>query len=84
VKHRWNWLAQATDRWRSTGLVEPTGRSGTELGTQTDVRLRYRRRPYLEVDAAAVYFHDGAFVRARKPNIKGRPVFFMLSTEWSF
>ena len=84
VQHRWNWLAQATDRWRSTGLVDPTGRSGTELGTQTDVRLRYRRRPYLEVDAAAVYFHDGAFVRARKPNIKGRPVFFMLSTEWSF
>ncbi len=84
VQHRWNWLDQARDRWRSTGLVDPTGRSGTELGTQTDVRLRYRWRPHLELDAAAVYFHDGAFVKARKPGIKGRPVFFMLSTEWSF
>jgi hypothetical protein len=84
VQHRWNWLDQAKDRWRSTGLVDPTGRSGTELGTQTDFRLRYRWRPHLELDTSAVYFHDGAFVKARKPNIKGRPVFFMLSTEWSF
>lgn len=84
VQHRWNWLDQARDRWRSTGLVDPTGRSGTELGTQTDVRLRYRWRRHLEVDTAAVYFHDGAFVKARKPGISGRPVFFMVSTEWSF
>jgi hypothetical protein len=84
VQHRWNWLDEAKDRWRSTGLVDPTGRSGTDLGTQTDVRLRYRWRRHLEVDTAAVYFHDGAFVKARKPGISGRPVFFMLSTEWSF
>lgn len=84
VQHRWAWLAQARDRWRPIGLVDPTGRSGTALGSQTDFRLRYRWRRHLEVDGAAVYFHDGAFVRARRPNLTGRPVFFVLSTEWSF
>lgn len=84
VQHRWNRLDQARDRWRPIGLVDPSGRSGTDIGTQTDFRLRYRWRRHLELDSAVVYFHDGAFVRARKPGIAGRPTFFMLSTEWSF
>lgn len=84
IQHRWAWLAEPRDRWRSIGLVDPTGRSGTALGTQTDVRVRYQLRNHLEVDGAVVYFREGAFVRAVRPNVAGRPVFFVLSTEVLF
>lgn len=83
IQHRWAWLAEARDRWRSIGLIDATGRSGTEIGTQTDIRVRYQFR-HLEIDGAIVYFREGAFVRTLRPDVTGRPVFFALSTEFMF
>lgn len=84
LQHRWAWLAQARDRWRPIGLTDPTGRAGRELGTQTDLRLRYRWKQHLEFDSAAVLFTEGDFVRALRPSPSGRSMFYMASTEWRF
>lgn len=46
------WLAEARDRWRSTGLVDPTGAAGTHVGEQVEWRTRHRCGPHLDFDGA--------------------------------
>jgi hypothetical protein len=66
------WLAEARDEWRPSGLVDATGGTGRSVGTQTEVRVRYRIIPSLEFDGAVTMFDEGRFVRALRPSTKGR------------
>ena len=84
VQLRGVWLAEARDRWRPSGLVDPTGQSGTRVGTQAEYRLRYRFNRHVEFDGGLVTFDEGAFVRALKPSPKGRATFVYLGTEFKF
>ena len=68
------WLAQARDRWRSTGLADATGAAGRHVGEQVEWRTRYRITPHLDFDGALTLFKEGAFVRAVKPSPHGRSV----------
>lgn len=62
------WLASAVDSFSTTGVVDPTGDSGTNAGWQTDARVRYwavPKRLQLEVDGA--WLAKGRFL-ATAPN----------------
>ena len=72
VQVRGIWLAQARDRWRSTGLTDVTGAAGRHVGEQVEWRTRYRVSPHLDFDGALTLFEEGAFVRAVKPSPHGR------------
>lgn len=74
VQVRGIWLAQARDRWRSTGLADATGAAGRHVGEQVEWRTRYRITPHLDFDGALTLFKEGAFVRAVKPSPHGRSV----------
>lgn len=84
VQHRWARLDQARDRWRPIGVVDVTGRSGTDLGGQTEMRLRIRWRQYLEFDGGVVRFDEGDFVRRLRPSPNGRTMFYFAGTDWRF
>ncbi len=43
--YRAYWLAQKRDRWTTTGVVDPTGQSGSFLGDQIELRIRWRPLP---------------------------------------
>ncbi|MGE3312111.1 MAG: alginate export family protein [Limisphaerales bacterium] len=62
--HRFLWLAQARDAWMASGMVDPTGRSGTELGHQVEVRLRWQAVPgNLRMETGFVHLFAGDFIR---------------------
>ena len=88
----WDWslqvrdirLAQARDAWRSMNLQDPTGRAGTHVGTQAELRLRRRFGPHVEIDSGFVYFDEGRFVRTLKPSGDGRALFAYSGIELKF
>ena len=59
-------LASRRDAWYSTSLSvvrrDTSGRAGTELGREIDLRAVYRPRPWLELMAGLGYFSPGSFV----------------------
>lgn len=84
VQLRGVWLDRARDAWRPSGLVDPTGRAGTHVGTQTEFRVRHRIGRYLELDGGLVVFDDGRFVRTLSPSPEGRAVFAYFATDVKF
>lgn len=84
VQQRRVWLASARDRWRSSNLGDPTGAAGSDIGWQTDVRLRYRWRQYFEFDGAVVYLNEGAFPQRLKPSPGGHTTFLTTALEVHF
>lgn len=78
------WLDQARDAWRPSGLVDATGRAGTHVGSQAELRVRHRIGRYLELDGGLVLFEEGRFVRTLKPSPEGRALFAYFATDWKF
>ena len=63
LSHRFLWLAEARDAWTPAGLVDPTGGSGTELGQQLEVRLRWQVLPgNLRLDTGYTHLFAGDFI----------------------
>ena len=81
VQVRGVWLAQARDRWRSTGLGDPTGAAGRHVGEQYEWRSRYRFTPHIELDTALTLFDEGRFARTLKPSPRGRSLHFYAGVE---
>lgn len=77
-------LASARERWRSSNLWDPTGAAGTDIGWQTDVRLRYRWRQYFELDTAFVVLREGDFPRRLRPSGSGYTTFLTTAVEVRF
>jgi len=75
------WLAQARDRWRSTGLGSPDGTAGRHLGEQVEWRSRYRFTPHVELDTALTLFEEGRFATTLKPSPHGRSLHFYAGVE---
>jgi hypothetical protein len=57
------WLASATDRWNVAGLRDPSGRSGTHMGNEFDVRVRFPVTPRVGVNIGYARFVPGEFTR---------------------
>ncbi|BCS35521.1 hypothetical protein TBR22_A47540 [Luteitalea sp. TBR-22] len=58
------WLASATDRWNVAGLRDPTGRSGTHMGNEFDVRVRFPVTARVGLNLGYAVFRPGGFTRS--------------------
>jgi len=68
VAYRAYWLASDRDRWTTTGLVDPTGNSGSFLGHQLEFRIRWRPLPgNLQLEMGYAHLFDGEFIQ-QAPN----------------
>lgn len=63
VSYRPFWLAAREDAFSSTGVRDPTGRSGNFAGHQLDARLRYSLTPKIRLEADMVLLAKGRFLR---------------------
>ncbi len=64
VSHRFLWLAEARDAWTPSGIVDPSGASGTELGHQLDLRLRWHALPgNLRMETGYAHLFAGDFIQ---------------------
>jgi len=59
--YRWAWLAQSRDYWIGTGLRDTTGRSGSYIGSQVELRLRYDPRDYFRAELGYARFFKGSY-----------------------
>jgi hypothetical protein len=58
------WLASGTDRWNTTGLRDASGASGTYLGHEFDVRVRFPVGGHVGMNLGYARFEPGSFTRA--------------------
>jgi hypothetical protein len=58
------WLASGTDRWNATGLRDASGASGTYMGREFDVRVRFPAGPHVGMNLGYARFEPGGFTRA--------------------
>jgi hypothetical protein len=63
VQHRAFWLADGREPWRGTGLVDPTGASGTFLGHSIDLRVGVDIFHNLLLRGGVVQFYFDGFAR---------------------
>lgn len=62
--YRAMWLANRTDAFSTTGVRDPTGRSGSFAGHQTEARLRYWFVPgFLRGEINGVWLAKGRFLK---------------------
>ncbi|MFQ6333669.1 alginate export family protein [Methylophilus sp. 3sh_L] len=60
----WYRLDSATDRWAAgSNLVDITGRSGTDLGKEVDLRVRFPLNQYASLNLGYAHFWAGDFVK---------------------
>lgn len=65
---RWVWLAEARDAWTPGNIRDPAGRSGTHVGDQLELRLRWDALPgNLRVEGGMAHLFAGGFLE-RAPN----------------
>jgi len=65
---RWVWLAEARDAWTPGNIRDPAGLSGTHVGDQLELRLRWDALPgNLRVEGGMAHLFAGDFLR-RAPN----------------
>lgn len=57
------WLASNTDGWTRANLRDRTGRSGSFLGTEYDIRLRHKLNPYVDWSMSYARFNPGSFTK---------------------
>lgn len=63
VSARKMWLAAATDGFATTGVIDPTGRSGRDAGWEIDSRIRYWLIPkQLQFEGDFVWIAKGRFL----------------------
>ncbi len=55
-------LAQEDDAFVGTGLSDPTGSAGDRLGTDLEISVRWRPRPWLELEAGYDHWWKGSYL----------------------
>ena len=64
------WLANPAAAWTRAGLQDPTGKSGSFLGHEYDIRLRHKLNKYVDWTASYARFSPGGFtVDQAKANV---------------
>jgi hypothetical protein len=64
VSHRFLWLDSDTDAFTAAGVRDASGRSGTEVGQQVELRNRLDLIPgTLRADVGVAWLVDGPFLR---------------------
>ena len=63
IDYRAVWLASARDAWGTTGVQDPSGDSGTFVGSQVELRIRWEAlRGGLELEAGFAHLFAGGFI----------------------
>ena len=57
------WLDSETAPWERANLQDKTGKSGSFLGHELDIRLLHKLNPYVDWSASYAYFSPGDFTR---------------------
>lgn len=58
------WLADRSDAWTTSRVVDPTGKSGRYLGSQVEMRVRWNILPgNLRFEAGYAHIFDGGFLQ---------------------
>lgn len=68
------WLASTTDAWKRAGLSDSTGKSGSFLGHEFDIRVRHKLNSYVDWSVSYARFNAGDFTKnisATLPNAQG-------------
>ena len=69
--HRMYWLASSKDAWTTGAVRDVTGSSGSYLGSQQEVRIRWDALPgNLRLESGMAYLMAGAFLK-NAPNTSG-------------
>ena len=84
IQQRRLWLDQARDSWQSSTLRDRAGMAGSQIGWQTDLRLRYRWKRFFEFDGALVILEEGDVPRRVKPAPAGHTTFLTTALEVRF
>ena len=63
VAYRAYWLASDKDAWTTAGVRDTTGNSGSFLGHQLEIRIRYNPVPnMLRLESGIAHLFVGSFV----------------------
>lgn len=72
VAYRAFWLASKKDAWTTTGLRDPSGESGSYIGSQIELRVRWNVLPKnLRLELGYAHLFAGRFIR-EAPNASHR------------
>ncbi|MBW2289670.1 MAG: alginate export family protein [Deltaproteobacteria bacterium] len=64
LAYRAYWLASKTDAWTTTGVRDPTGNSGSFIGSQIELRVRFQPLPgNLRLEAGYAHLFAGRFIK---------------------
>ncbi|MEF3367895.1 alginate export family protein [Methylocystis sp. 9N] len=69
------WMASAANAWDRANLVAPLGNRGTFLGTEYDLRLRYKLSQFINITASYARFWPGSFTSSFAPPVTLQPFF---------
>lgn len=70
IAHRGYWLADDRDQWLGGNLHDKTGSSGSYIGQQTELRLRWKAIPkWLDIETGWAHLFKGEFAK----NAPGSP-----------
>lgn len=59
--YNWYWLESERDGWQRAGLRDRTGNSGTYMGDEFDIRVRYQLLPQVATEASYSVYRPGEF-----------------------
>lgn len=82
------WLADAASAWDRANLFSPLGNvvgRGNFLGTEFDIRARYKLSQYINLTASYAHFWPGSFPASFAPPVKGQPYWpqsYGLTDSW--
>lgn len=88
MKFRAWYLAQSRGVWTNSGMQDPTGAAGSELGQDVEVRVQWDPSPNISVDIGYNHFFHGSFIK-KQVNVPGNPPargtnYFYVQTEARF
>ena len=88
VKFRAWYLAQSRDAWTNSGMQDPTGAAGSELGQDVEVRVQWDPSPNFSIDIGYDHFFKGSFI-TKQVDVPGNPPardtnYFYVQTEARF
>jgi opacity protein-like surface antigen len=69
------WLASAAAAWDRANLFAPLGNRGTFIGTEFDLRIRYKLSQFINLSASYARFWPGSFTSSFAPPVAQQPFF---------
>jgi opacity protein-like surface antigen len=69
------WLASGASPWDRANLSAPLGNRGAFIGTEVDVRLRYKLSQFVSLAASYARFWPGSFTTSFAPSVDLQPYY---------